>query len=81
MLTAFVVASCVLAAGLFTVIASWMRDQSLERSARANLGAAVCCLVAAALAPFSAQTLPATVLVVAALLGASSLQAARVGLG
>lgn len=81
MLIAFVVASCVLAAALFTVIASWMRDQSLHRSARANLGAAVCCLVAAVLAPFSAQTVPATVLVCAALLGATSLQAARAGRG
>jgi hypothetical protein len=80
-LTTFVVASCVLAAALFTVIASWMRDQALHRSARANLGAAGCCLVAAALAPFSPQTLPATVLVCAAVLGATSLRAARAGRG
>ncbi len=81
MLTMFVVASCVLAAALFTVIASWMRDQTLHRSARATLVAAACCLAAAVLAPFSSQTVPATVLVLAALLGATSLQAARVGRG
>ena len=81
MLTVFVVASCVFVAALFTVIASWMRDQAFHRSARADLAAAGCCLVAAALVPFSPQTLPAVVLVVAALLGATSLQAARAGLG
>ena len=81
MLTVFVVASCVLVAALFTVIASWMRDHSFHRSARADLAAAACCLAAAVLVPFSPQTLPATVLVVAALLGATSLQAARTGLG
>jgi hypothetical protein len=66
---------------LFTVIASWMEDQSFRRSARANLAAAACCALGGALVPFGGQMLPATVLVLAALLGATSFHAARVGRG
>jgi len=66
---------------LFTVIASWMQDQAFHRSARAHLAAAACCGLGGALVPFGNQALPATLLVLAALLGASSFHAARVGLG
>jgi hypothetical protein len=58
-----------------------MQDQSFHRSARANLAAAACCALGGALVPFGGQTLPATVLVLAALLGATSFHAARVGRG
>ncbi len=80
-MTAVLVVSCFLMAVLFTVIASWMQDQSFHRSARANLAAAACCAIGGALVPFGGQTLPATVLVLAALLGATSFHAARVGRG
>jgi hypothetical protein len=66
---------------MFAVIASWMRDQSFRRSARAEFAAAACCALAGAMVPFGGQALPATVLVLAALLGASSLRAARTGRG
>ena len=80
-MTAVLVVSCFLMAVLFTGIASWMQDQSFHRSARANLAAAACCALGGALVPFGGQTLPATVLVLAALLGATSFHAARVGRG
>ena len=50
-------------------------------AARADLAAAACCALGGALVPFGGQTLPATVLVLAALLGATSFHAARVGRG
>jgi hypothetical protein len=74
-------ASCVLMAVLFTVLASWMRDHTLHRSARANLTAAACCAVSAALVPLGGQALPASVLVAAALFGGGGLHAARIGRG
>ena len=80
-MTAVLVVSCFLMAVLFTVIASWMQDQAFHRSARADLAAAACCAVGGALVPFGGQALPATLLVLAALLGTSSFHAARVGLG
>jgi hypothetical protein len=81
LVTAVLVVSCFLMAVLFTVIASWMQDQAFHRAARANLAAAACCALGGALVPFGGQTLPATVLVLAALLGATSFHAARVGRG
>jgi hypothetical protein len=66
---------------MFTIIASWMQDQGFHRAARANLAAAACCALGGALVPFGDQVLPATVLVLAALLGGTSLHAARVGRG
>jgi hypothetical protein len=66
---------------LFTVLASWMRDHTLHRSARANLTAAACCAVSAAVVPFGGQALPAMILVLAALLGATGFHEARVGRG
>jgi protein-S-isoprenylcysteine O-methyltransferase Ste14 len=81
LLTAILVASCVLMAILFTVLASWMQDHALHRSARANLTAAACCAVSAAMVPFGGQALPATILVLAALLGAAGFHAARLGHG
>ena len=81
MLTGILVASCVLMAILFTVLASWMQDLALRRSARANLTAAACCAVSAAMVPFGGQALPATILVLGALLGAMGFHAARLGHG
>jgi hypothetical protein len=81
LLTGLIIMSCVLMAVLFTVLASWMRDHALHRSARANLLAAVCCGVSAVVVAFGGQALPATILVFAALLGATSLHAARLGRG
>ncbi len=81
MLTGILVASCVLMAILFTVLASWMQDHALRRSARANLTAAACCAVSAAMVPFGGQALPATILVLGALLGATGFHAARLGHG
>ncbi len=81
MLTAVLVASCFLMAVMFTVIASWMQDQAFHRSARANLAAAACCALGGALVPFGDQVLAATVLVLATVLGATSLRAAAVGRG
>ena len=81
MLTGIVVMSCVLMALLFTVLASWMRDHAMYRSARANLTAAACCGVSALVVPFGGQALPATILVFAALLGATGFHAARLGRG
>jgi hypothetical protein len=66
---------------LFTVLASWLRDLALHRSARANLTAAVCCVVSAMVVPFGGQAVPAAILVLGALLGATGLQAARLGRG
>src|SRR5689334_19172048 len=43
LLTGILIMSCVLMAVLFTVLASWMQDHALHRSARANLTAAGCC--------------------------------------
>ena len=81
MLTGILVMSCVLMAVLFTVLASWMRDYALHWSARANLMAAACCGVSALVVPFGGQALPATILVLAALLGATGFHAARLGRG
>ena len=81
MLTGLIILSCVLMAVLFTVLASWMRDHALHRSARANLLAAGCCGVSAVVVPFGGQAVPATILVFAALLGATGFQAARLGRG
>jgi hypothetical protein len=81
LLTAILAMSCVLMAVLFTVLASWMQDHALHRSARANLVAAACCGLSAAVVPFGGQALPATILVLAALLGAAGLHAARLGRG
>ena len=61
MLTGILVVSCVLMAVLFTVLASWLQDLALHRSARANLTAAACCAVSAAVVPFGGQALPATI--------------------
>jgi hypothetical protein len=80
-LTGILVLSCVLMAVLFTVLASWMRDHALHRSARANLLAAACCGLSAAFVPFGGQALPATILVFAAVLGATGFHAARLGRG
>jgi hypothetical protein len=66
---------------LFTVLASWMRDHAMYRSARANLLAAACCGLSAMVVPFGSRTLPATILVLAALLGATGFHAARLGRG
>lgn len=66
---------------LFTVLASWMRDHALHRSAQANLAAAACCAVSAAVVPFGGQALPAAILVLGALLGATGFHAARLGHG
>jgi hypothetical protein len=80
-LTGILIVSCVLMAVLFTVLASWMRDHALHLSARANLTAAACCAVSAAVLPFGGQALPATFLVLGALLGATGFHAARLGVG
>ncbi len=80
-MTAVLVLSCMAMAVLFTVIASWMRDHALHRSARADLAAAACCAVGGALVPFGGQALPAAVLVAAALFGVAGLQSARTGRG
>jgi hypothetical protein len=80
-LTGLLIVSCVLMAVLFTVLASWMRDHYLHRSARANLTAAACCAVSAVVLPFGGQALPATILVLGAVLGAAGLHAARLGRG
>jgi hypothetical protein len=81
LLTGILVMSCVLMAVLFTILASWMQDHALHRSARANLTAAACCVLSAAVVPFGAQALPATMLVLAALLGSAGFHAARLGRG
>lgn len=81
MLTAVLVTSCFMMAVLFTIIASWMQDQSFRRAARADLAAAACCAFGGALVPFSAQAVPTVALLLAALLGATSFQAARAGRG
>jgi len=81
LLTGILIMSCVLMAVLFTVLASWMQDHALHRSARANLTAAVCCALSAAVVPFGGQALPTTMLVLAALLGGTSFHAARLGRG
>ena len=81
MLTGILALSCVLMAVLFTVLASWMRDHGMYRSARANLTAAACCGVSAVVVPFGGQAFPATILVLAALLGATAFHAARLGRG
>jgi hypothetical protein len=81
LLTGILAVSCVLMAVLFTVLASWLQDLALHRSARANLTAAACCAVSAAVVPFGGQAVPATILVLAALLGAAGLHAARLGRG
>ncbi len=80
-MTAVLVVSCMVMAVLFAVIASWMQDQAFRRSARADLAAAACCALAGALVPLVGPTVPAAVLVLAAVLGASSLHVARTGRG
>src|SRR4051812_15897624 len=81
LLTGILTATCVFIAVLFTVLASWMQDHALRRSARANLVAAACCALAAAVVPPGGQALPATMLVLAALVGAAGFHAARLGRG
>ena len=81
MLTGILVTTCVLIAVLFTVLASWMQDHALHRSARANLVAAACCALSAAVVPLGGQALPAAMLVLAALVGAGGFHAARLGRG
>jgi hypothetical protein len=80
-LTAVLVVSCFLMAAMFTAIAAWMQDQAFHRSARANLAAAACCVLGGALVPSGDRVLAATVLVLATVLGASSLRAVQVGRG
>jgi hypothetical protein len=81
MLTALLVAICFFIAVLFVVIASWMQAQSFRRAARANVAAGVCCAVSAIVMPLGPPGVPVAVLVTAALLGATSMHAVRVGRG
>ena len=76
-----IIVSCFVMAGSFMVIASWMQDQAFRRAARADLAAAGCCAVGGLVVAMGAQTVPAAVLVAAALLGMSSFGMVRVGLG
>jgi hypothetical protein len=78
-LTGILMASCVLMVILFLVLASWMEDHALHLSAQANLMAAACCAVSAAVVPLGGQTLAAMILVLAAVLGATGFNAARLG--
>ena len=80
-LTTVLVASCVVMAGLFAVLASWMRGQSYRRAARADLAAGVCCLLGAAVLASGDRTLPVLTLALATALGYASLRAVRVGRG
>ena len=57
-MTTVLVASCVLMAGLFAVLAAWMHGQSYRRAARAELAAGACCLLGAAVLPSGQQMLP-----------------------
>jgi hypothetical protein len=81
MLTALLVASCFLMAVLFLVIASWLQNLGFRRAAGAHRAAAVCCLASGLVLPLQETAVPAVVLAVATLLGATSLRAVRVGRG
>jgi hypothetical protein len=81
MLTALLVTSCLVMGVLFLVIASFLLDQGFRRAARANLVAALCCVVSGVVLPVSEPVVPFAVLVTATMLGVSSLRAVRVGRG
>lgn len=80
-MTTVLVASCVLMAGLFAVLAAFMHGQAYRRAARADLAAGACCLLGAAVLPSGDRTLPVLTLVLATMLGSASLHAVRVGRG
>jgi hypothetical protein len=81
MLTALLVTSCFVMGVLFLVVSSFLHGQGFRRAARANLEAALCCLLSGAVLPVTQPGVPFVVLVAATLLGASSLRAVRVGRG
>jgi len=80
-MTSVLVASCVVMAALFGVIATWMQSQGYRRAARANLVAGLCCLLGGVILPSGPQAVPVATLVVASLLGTTSLHAVRMGRG
>jgi hypothetical protein len=80
-MTTVLVASCVLMAGLFALLAAWMHGQAYRRAARAELAAGACCLLGAAILPSGQQMLPVLTLALATVLGSASLHAVRVGRG
>jgi hypothetical protein len=59
MLTALLVTSCFVMGVLFLVIASFLLDQGFRRAARANLVAALCCVVSGVVLPVSARCVSA----------------------
>ena len=80
-LTSVLVASCIVLAALFAVMAALMHYQGYQRAARANLVAGLCCLLGALIVPSGSQALPVATLAVASMLGVSSLRAVRAGRG
>jgi hypothetical protein len=81
MLTALLVTSCFVMAGLFLIVATFLQAQGFRRAGRANLAAAVCCVVSGVILPMTTPVVPFSVLVAATLLGSSSLRAVRIGRG
>jgi hypothetical protein len=81
MLTALFVASCLVMAVLFLVIATWMQGQTFRRAAAANLAASACCAVSGLVLPLGESAVAVAVLAAATFLGASSRRAVRVGRG
>jgi hypothetical protein len=81
MLTALLVTSCFVLGVLFLIVASFLQAQGFRRAGRANLVAALCCVVSGIVLPMTQPVVPFTVLVAATLLGSSSLRAVRVGRG
>ncbi|HYJ76861.1 MAG TPA: hypothetical protein VEV65_14735 [Kineosporiaceae bacterium] len=81
MLTALLVTSCLVMAVLFVVIASFLQGQGFRRAARADLVAALCCVVSAVVLTRGETVVPFAVLVTATLLGTTSLRAVRIGRG
>jgi hypothetical protein len=80
-LTALLVTSCVVMGVLFLVVASFLQAQGFRRAGRANVSAALCCVVSGVVLPVTEPVVPFTVLVAATLLGGSSLRAVRAGRG
>ncbi len=80
-MTSVLVASCIVLAALFGVIAAFMHDQGYQRAASANFAAGLCCLLGAVLLPSGSQAVPVATLVLASVLGVASLHAVRAGRG
>ena len=81
MLTALLVTSCLVIGVLFLVVAAFLQGQGYRRAARANLVAALCCVVSGVVMPLGEPVVPFAVLVTATMLGITSLRAVRVGRG